>query len=142
MTNQFNLFVDSIIESLKFNPVVPSYYDVGWKGKIVNMSPQQFLKLALKLPEKYFENCPRLDELKEKIGKEQPMDIPMLMVDVKNKQVIGHEGRHRARAALDLGIKEMPVFIFTGSCYPRVPKWTEKEHSEVDKVAEYKPENT
>jgi hypothetical protein len=62
-----------------------------------------------------------------------------LGVDMARKKVINHEGRHRAKAALELGIEEVPVFVFTGSCYKRTPKWTPEEHEEIDR-AEFEPE--
>lgn len=140
MTKKFDEFYTGIIEGLKFNPVIPKYYDVGWKAKMTTMSPQKFLSLAARLPSEYYENCPRLDDLKEKIKNELPMDVPLLYVDMKAQKVTGHEGRHRAKASLDLGIEEIPVCIVTGSCYPRVPKWTEKEIEEFEKIHDFKPE--
>ena len=62
----------------------------------------------------------------------------MLWVDMNNKKVTGHEGRHRAMIAKELGIEKLPVFVFTGE-YTRTPKWTTQDHDVVDNL-KFSPE--
>lgn len=67
------------------------------------------------------------------------MDFLVLSIDVEKKKVTGHEGRHRATIAKKLGIEKVPVLIFTGSNFKRVPQWTADDHAMADR-AEFKPE--
>jgi GNAT superfamily N-acetyltransferase len=48
--------------------------------------------------------------------------------------VTGHEGRHRCITAKKLGIEKVPVLIYTGSCFDRVPNWDKNTHDIVDKA--------
>jgi hypothetical protein len=108
---------------------------VGWKGKIVYTTPDKFLSLAKKLehPSKT-----SLAYLKDKMSNEKPLPYLMLWVDMNNKKVTGHEGRHRAMIAKELGIEKLPVFVFTGE-YTRTPKWTTQDHDVVDNL-KFSPE--
>lgn len=112
--------------------------DIDWKGKLVMMSPEKFLRLAAKLDDRFYSK-ESLDNLRKRMREQQPIDHLCLGVDMERKKVINHEGRHRAKAALELGIEEVPVFVFTGSCYKRTPKWTPEEHDEIDKAV-FEPE--
>jgi len=58
---------------------------------------------------------------------------------MKLRKVVGHEGRHRAIVAKELGIQEVPVLIYTGSGFDRVPNWNKSTHDIVDKH-DFKPE--
>jgi hypothetical protein len=114
----------------------------GWKGKIVWMSPDKFLQLANPLPEEYkkrkeFDTIK--NALKDRFKRGLPTDFLVLEVDVERKKVIGHEGRHRAIAAKELGIDTVPVLIFTGSNFKRVPDWTPADHAMINSMA-FKPE--
>jgi len=71
------------------------------------MSPTEFLRLA---PDTQF-SPKRVNELKTKIKKGE-MDVLFFDVDVDSCQVLDHEGRHRAKASQELGIKEVPVVLF------------------------------
>ena len=110
----------------------------GWKGKIVYMTPDKYLRLAKRLPDEFY-NMESMVKLEKRMIDQLPIDVPVLEVDMKKKEVVGHEGRHRAMVARKLGIHEIPVLIFTGSSYDRVPSWTADQHGEVDK-SDFKPE--
>lgn len=110
----------------------------GWKGKIVWMPPEKFLKLVNPLPD-YQMSEKSYWNIKRRIENKLPLDFLVLKIDPEKKKVIGHEGRHRATVAKEMGIKEVPVLIWVADPYPRVPKWTDKEHEFADK-AEFKPE--
>lgn len=108
----------------------------GWKGKIVWMSPDKFLSLVypLKYPSKL-----GLSHLEKRMKEKLPIDFLVLKVDSKRKKIIGHEGRHRATVAKELGIEKVPVLVYFEESYPRVPKWGPEHHEFADK-AEFKPE--
>lgn len=111
---------------------------IGWKGKIVYMSPDKYLRLAAKLPDNAY-NQKSLDNIEYRIKNNLPLDPPTLEVDMNKRKVIGHEGRHRATISKKLNIQLIPVLIFTGSNYDRVPKWSIDQHAIVDK-SEFLPE--
>lgn len=110
----------------------------GWKGKIVWMAPQKFLNLCHPLPD-YAMNDQSYWNLKKRMKEQLPIDFLVLKVDSKQKKVIGHEGRHRATVAKEMGIEKVPVLIYFEEGYPRVPKWGPEHHDFADK-AEFKPE--
>jgi hypothetical protein len=113
--------------------------DYDWKGKVIRMTPEKYLKLAAKiLPSQV--NQTSIVKLKDRIHNQLPIDPLVLYVDMNTKRVIGHEGRHRALAAIDKNIQQVPVFIFTGSCFKRVPKWSPEDHKEVND-ADFIPED-
>jgi len=110
----------------------------GWKGKIVWMTPDKFLSLCHPLP-RGEENDESAQNLEYRMRNGLPLDFLVLKIDSKIKKVIGHEGRHRATVAKKLGITKVPVLVYFEEAYPRVPKWTDKEHEFADK-AEFDPE--
>lgn len=110
----------------------------GWKGKLVWMTPEKFLGLAYPLPD-YAMTERSYWNLRHRMLTGLPVDFLALKIDPVKKKVIGHEGRHRATVAKELGIKSVPVLIYFTEEYPRVPKWTDKEHEFADK-AEFKPQ--
>lgn len=121
-------------------PVVPysehPHGDIGWKGKMVYASPDKFLSLARKLEH------PRADSLtylRDKMLNGEKLDYLILFVDMNKKKVTGHEGRHRATIARELGIKKVPIFVYTGNSYARTPEWTKKDHDIVDNL-KFSPE--
>lgn len=115
---------------------------IGWKGKIVWMAPDKFLRLAYPLISSV-EKPESFSNLEDRMKKGLPIDPLMLKIDVNRKKVVNHEGRHRATIAKKLGIEKVPVLIwpykYEGEDYPRVPKWTSAEHDFVDK-ADWEPE--
>lgn len=110
----------------------------GWKGKIVWMSPDKFLKLCHPLPER-FRSPHSLARLRDRMKNKLPIDFLVLKVDSQKKKVVAHEGRHRATVAKELGIEKVPVLVYFEESYPRVPKWGPEHHDFADK-AEFKPE--
>jgi hypothetical protein len=89
----------------------PLYGDSNYKtqgGKIVNMSPDEFLQKVrpLNVDETSQEN---IDDLKEMMRNEQRIDPPTLYLT--NGEIKEHDGRHRAVAAKQLSIKSIPVLI-------------------------------
>lgn len=112
----------------------------GWKGKVVWMSPDKFLRLAAPLPD-ILKNEESLKNIEHRILNGLPIDYLTLEVDMTNKKVTSHEGRHRAIVCKKLGIEKVPVLIYTGNVFPRVPKWTPTDHDIVDK-ADFKPEKS
>lgn len=110
----------------------------GWKGKIVYMSPDKFLRLAAPLPD-WAINKESLKKIEDRMKGQLPLDFCVLEVDMKTKTVTGHEGRHRCMAAKKLGIEKVPVLIYTGSSFDRVPQWDQSTHDVVDK-ADFKPQ--
>lgn len=84
-----------------------NYAQLG--GKIVFMSPAEFLqqvKKPLDIDEGSREN---IDELKSMIQNGQKIDPPNLYT--QNGEVVDNDGRHRATAAMELGLEKIPVLI-------------------------------
>lgn len=90
----------------------PMYGDSDYKkrgGKIIQMSPSDFLKKVNKklvVDEGSQEN---INYLKEMIANNKKIDPPTLYY--QNGEVIDHDGRHRAIAAQELGINNIPVLV-------------------------------
>lgn len=75
-------------------------------GHYAYISPKTYLNLAKK------RTNPDLSSItffKKQIKNNKKISVPFL--EINEKKVIGHEGRHRAMAIHDLGIKRMKVLI-------------------------------
>jgi len=139
-------------ETRPFKEVVPKYVyplamgkdrqsyegNEGWKGKIVYMSPDKFLRLASPLPS-YDARPESMANIEHRIKNGLPLDYCVLEIDMKRRRVTSHEGRHRAMVSRKLGIESIPVLIFTGSNFKRVPQWDAEDHADIEKM-EFKPE--
>jgi GNAT superfamily N-acetyltransferase len=94
----------------------------GYNMDVVWMKPSRFLNLAFPFLDDYKdkEGRPKIEALKKKMQSGSDMDRIHLTVDIKKGtktfRVIGHEGRHRATAAMELfgDDKLIPVEIDYG----------------------------
>lgn len=84
------------------------YYEMPSQLR-VDMKPSEFLKVVVP-PLSWYQ--PSLRFIKKSIKKKTPLDPLFLDVRMNNCQVVGHEGRHRAKVADDLGVEAVPVIIF------------------------------
>lgn len=90
------------------------------------MSPQDYLDIVRKEQGMSFTSSGMakrdvINQLKDRMRKGEPIDAAYLDVDVNNGRVITQEGRHRAQAAAELGIDEIPVIVFTKDAKGFVP---------------------
>ena len=87
----------------------PLYGDSDYKqkgGKIIHMSPDDFLKQVrfLKIDEISRDN---IEDLKVHMQRGFKLDPPIIYL--QNGDIIDHDGRHRAVAAKEMGIQDIPV---------------------------------
>jgi hypothetical protein len=82
------------------------------------IKPSEFLNYAFagEVIEKRTEDYVQTTELivkhkRKRIEKCKPQDAPFLKLDLAKYRFVYHDGRHRAVAADELGLKEIPVFI-------------------------------
>lgn len=77
-------------------------------GEIIQMSPEEFLQKSpsLKVDEVSQENIDGLKDMMLSNRKIDPLNLYL-----RNGIIIDHDGRHRAVAAQQLGIKSVPVLI-------------------------------
>ena len=109
---------ESLKESLKY-PIEDKgkwYGDEDYEkrnGKIIYMNPDEFLSKAkeLKIDDAAREN---IDDIKEHIKSGKKLD-PLALYSSDKTNVRNSDGRHRAIAAKELGIKKVPVIDFTSS---------------------------
>ena len=86
-------------------------YLYGFKPKSqirVAVDPNLFLSLVPYKPL----NPSRVEELERRILSGKPIDPAFIDLDYKSGKIIGHEGRHRAKVASELGLKKFPVIIY------------------------------
>ena len=102
----------TLIESLNQYPLAPKnewYSNCDYKnrgGEIVFMSPDDFLSRVrpLTLDDTSIDN---IDDLKNHMESGRTLDPLAIYADGRE------DGRHRAYAAKELGIKKVPVIIFS-----------------------------
>jgi len=90
----------------------PEYGDSDYEargGKIFMMSPEKFLKLSPALNVEDEDSKDNIEDLKNMMEKGVKIDPPTLYLN--NNKVVDHDGRHRAYAAIELGIDKMPVLV-------------------------------
>lgn len=106
-------------EMPKEYPIAPKdkwYGDADYKqrgGEIVKVSPDKYLESAKPL-EMDSETRENVDLLKEHIVGGKELD-PLALYGLDKTSVRDSDGRHRAIASKELGIKEIPVIDFTGT---------------------------
>ena len=108
---------------------------------LVMMKPQDFLDLAAPALEWADEGMATDEWMKENIREGRTMQIPNLKLDDWTElgqpcRVTEHEGRHRAKAARDLGIDRIPVAIqVTKRMKEKMDGWNDRDvwrHPPVD----------
>lgn len=115
--NDPNYFIEEGSRTGGFHANFPK--DAG-TGRLLytTMKPSEFLNYAFagELIEKRTEDHVQTTRLivkhkQKRIEKCKPQDAPFLKLDLTKCQFTYHDGRHRAVAADELGVKEIPVFI-------------------------------
>ena len=115
--NDPNYFIEEGSRTGGFHANFPK--DAG-AGRLLytTMKPSEFLNYAFagEIVEKRAEDYVRTTELivkhkQKRIEKCKPQDAPFLKLDLVKCQFVYHDGRHRAVAADELGVKEIPIFI-------------------------------
>ena len=107
-------------------------YDAGEHSRrtIVAMSPQTFLDLAL--PGKDFD---KQRDVNARVEEGRAFNsLPFLSVENDDNgilRVVGHDGRHRARALRDRGVTEMPVVLSTLDAGLATIRWSRPYKGEV-----------
>lgn len=93
-----------------------SWLTDAYKGKMVValITPDEFLMLATggdirDLKSKYSQE--NIKNLAEKMKKGTPIDT-MFLITAEDGRVFTFEGRHRAMAAIEAGIKQIPVYVY------------------------------
>jgi hypothetical protein len=115
--NDPNYFIEEGSRTGGFHANFPK--DAG-AGRLLytTMKPSEFLNYAFagEIIEKRTEDYVRTTEFivkhkLKRIEKCKPQDAPFLKLDLVKCRFVYHDGRHRAVAADELGLKEIPVFI-------------------------------
>lgn len=82
--------------------------------KLVWMSPQRFLEIA---PEPAMWSEAHIRYLKDTMLRGEEIEPLWMDIFSETCQVWRHEGRHRARAAMELGIEKVPVIVYCMSSF-------------------------
>jgi len=98
-----------------------NYKDQG--GSIITSTPEEFLSLArdLKMDDEVRDNVrDNVDDLKKTMESGRRVDPAIIYL--KDGKITGHDGRHRALAAQELGIKDFPILVLDESHKPVTAK--------------------
>jgi len=77
------------------------------------MSPEHFLwKLGTVGDEEFYVSRGSVAALKQRMMTGQEIDPLFLDYNPFQKKIVGHEGRHRALTAVELGIEKVPVIVY------------------------------
>lgn len=108
---------DKLMQGL-YDELPSSYNDIV--GNVEYMSPKEYLEYCAYLQDTTYDEqlsivnsvygSIKVSNLVELINRGVKLDMPYL--NLVNGQV-AQEGRHRVKAAMDLGIKEVPIFVIT-----------------------------
>ena len=104
------------------------------------INPQDFIDLALKTDfdnEQIWNNVDKLTSTewhKKQIEENKELPIPMLWMDNEGGYIVGHEGRHRAKACVDLGIESMPVIIRIDNFIPFKNEYDQIDYDLLNKL--------
>lgn len=80
----------------------------------VMMDPKEYLRLTTP-PDQPYEELGKEEvvaALEARMEADLPIDPAYLRVDLRKNRVVGQEGRHRAWAAIRLGLPAIPVVVF------------------------------
>ena len=81
---------------------------------VTQMNPHDYLRLAARLTHPVPD---KIERFAKRIEAGEEIDTPYLILAEDDKhglpQVTGHEGRHRARAAIEAGVASMPVYLYS-----------------------------
>jgi len=118
-------------------PIVDYPESFGYKGKLIWMSPREFLKKAQsgygseetrnmseEEHRKQTEYIPSIEKTKQGLIKGNG-EVPIGYLEINEDGRIDHEGRNRAWASIDLGIEKIPVKVIWKPNYNNKPKWVE-----------------
>ncbi len=88
---------------------------------------------------KKFADVESVKKLKDRMENHKPIDVPLLAVDEPNKEILAHEGRHRAYVAKQLGIKKIPTDVMAVT-YKRWNGRTKKSEITESKILDMMPQ--
>lgn len=113
------------------------------------MSPDEFLALAARRvvttkesKKKLVYSKASIERVKKRMLARKVIDALYLDVDSSNCEIDGHEGRHRAIAAKQLGIHKLPVILYCkhqgrstdvrdcDRCFRKPGRWTDRLKSQ------------
>ena len=120
LLNENTPFLDDTTEMPYYDNMMqnPEYFrdQKGLDAKLVNMSPQEYIEKVAKNKKVTKEKLLANREAKRIAGyakqmKEGGRKFPILTLDYSRGKVVSQEGLHRSFAAIQAGVKEVPVLI-------------------------------
>ena len=93
--------------------ITPNQEEIDWRGFIILISPDTFLKMAERLNSANHKHG-SIDYMRDALNTGERVCPPLLSINWVNStpRVISHDGRHRATLMKELGVKLIPVTIF------------------------------